>query len=76
MQIISEYKTDRQGNDCWITDYICLVELDRNLFLLTFTERVQGTWTGDVKTTKTSIYTDYHEALLAMKLIINKLERE
>ena len=76
MKIIKEYKNQREGNECLITNYICLIELDYHLYLLTHTESVYGGWTGNPKTTQTNIFENYDDALTCMAILITKLERE
>ena len=76
MEIIKKYENRKEGNDCLITNYICLIKLDYHLYLLTHTESVYGGWTGNPKTTQTRIFEDYGDALICMVTLIGKLERE
>lgn len=63
MEILNQVTLKREGNDCLITDYINLTKMDHCLFVVNIIEAVSGSWTGDIKTFRTEIFTDYETAL-------------
>lgn len=73
MEIIKEYKNEREGNDCLITDYVCLVKLDYHLYTVVYTRSVYGGWTGNPITTKSESFKDYGDALNCMNVLVGKL---
>lgn len=75
MEILNEYKNGREGNDCWISDYIILIKLDTNLFVVVHTDTVCGSWTGNHKTTRAETFVDYVEAMNYFESIVEKLEK-
>ena len=75
MEILKECKNTHEGNDCLITEYISLIKLDQNLFIVTFTEDVLGSWTGNPKTSQVDTFTNYYKALNFMNSLIKKVIR-
>lgn len=71
MEIIKEYKSERQGNECLITNYVCLIKLDNNLYTVVHTESVCGGWTGNPVATKCETFRDYDNAIKYMMAIIS-----
>lgn len=74
MEIIKEYKKERCGNECLIKDYVCLIKLNNNLYVVIHTESVCGSWTGNPKNTKCATLEYYDDALRCMMIIVSKLE--
>lgn len=70
MKILREYKKGREGNDCWLCDYIVLIELDSDLFVVAHIDTVTGSWTGNPKTSRSEVFTDYSKALTYMNKLI------
>ena len=75
MEILKEFKNTHEGNDCLITEYVSLIKLDQNLFIVTFTEDVLGSWTGSPKTSNVDTFTNYYKALNFMNSSIKKVIR-
>ena len=73
MKILKEYSKESMGNDCWINQYACLIQLDFDLYIVTYTDSVTGSWTGNPKTTSAETFTDYNSASKYMQDIINKI---
>jgi hypothetical protein len=75
MEILKEFKNAHEGNDCLITEYISLIKLDQNLFIVTFTEDIFGSWTGSPKTSNVDTFINYYKALNFMNFLIKKVIR-
>lgn len=73
MKILKEYKKGREGNDCWLSDYIVLIELDRDLYIVVHTDTVFGSWTGNPKSSRSEVFTDYTDALEYMNKLVAKI---
>ena len=73
MEILKEYKYTREGNDCLITDYVCLIKLDECLYTVVHTESVYGGWTGNPITTKSEAFKYYDDVLDYMTKLIRKI---
>ncbi len=73
MEILKEFKNTHVGNDCLITEYINLIKLDQNLFIVTFTEDILGSWTGNPKTSQVETFTDYDKAFSYMDSLIKRI---
>ena len=73
--IIKEYKYGREGNDCYINDYVYLIHIDSNLYVVNHTDTVYGSWTGNPKTTNSSTFDNYNEALEHYEALVNKFKR-
>ena len=73
MEILNSLKYPHEGNDCMIYDYVCLILLDSHLYLVTHTEQVYGSWTGNPTTTKCETFEDYNDALDYMDKIVKEL---
>lgn len=71
MEIIKEYKSERQGNECLITNYVCLIKLDNNLYTVIHTESVCGGWTDNPVTTNCTTLKDYDESVKCMMKIVS-----
>ena len=71
MKLLGEYTHKREGNECLITDYICLVKLEYDLYLVTHTEKVYGGWTGNPITTESATFEDYSSAADYMNTFID-----
>ena len=75
MKILFDFKIGHEGNDCWIDDYICLIQLDTSLFIVTFTETVNGSWTGRRTNTECAHYTNYDEAFKEFTILVERVKR-
>ena len=75
MKILRQINKSREGNDCWITDYCCIVRLDRDLYVLIMTNTVQGGWTGNIKSTTTKEFDNFDEADACLFSICEKWRR-
>lgn len=73
MEILKECKYTREGNDCLITDYVCLIKLNHHLYTVVHTNEVYGSWTGNPITTKSEAFKDYDDALNYMTKLIRKI---
>ncbi len=69
MEIMKEAKWSREGNDCWLTDYCCIIRIDTELYVVLHTKRVQGGWTGNPISTNTVECKSYDHALEVMRSI-------
>lgn len=72
MEIMREAKYGRAGNDCWITDYCCIVRFDKDLYVLILANTVYGSWTGNPKITTTKEFDNFDEADKCMFSICEK----
>lgn len=63
MEIIKKYKLGREGNDCYINDYVYLIHIDSNLYVVNHTNAVCGSWTGNPIITRSETFNDYYKAL-------------
>ena len=75
MEIVKKYKYGREGNDCWINDYVYLIHIDSNLYVVCHTDTVCGSWTGNPKTTTSETFDDYYKALDYYDDLVHKFER-
>jgi hypothetical protein len=75
MEILKKYKKFHEGNDCWISEYVCLIQLDHRLYVVTYTDSVEGSWTGSPKTATSETFVDYTEAVNCFDSIVEKLEK-
>ena len=75
MEIIKKYKCGREGNDCYINDYVYLIHIDSNLYVVNHTNTVYGSWTGYPKTTNSETFDDYYKALDYYDDLVHKFER-
>ena len=73
MEILNEYKKTREGNDCMLYDYICLIRLDYHMYTVIHVDAVQGRWTGEPKSLNGEFFTDYPDALDYMDKLVAKL---
>ena len=73
MEILKECKYTREGNECLIIDYVCLIKVNHNLYTVVHTNSVYGGWTGNPITTKSEAFKDYDEALNYMTTLIKKI---
>ena len=73
MEILKEYKKERDGNECRLYDYIILIKLDYQLFLVIHVDTVFGSWTGNPKSSRSEIFTDYNNAIKYMNKLIAKI---
>ena len=73
---MNEVKYPREGNDCWLCDYICILRLDAHKYIVVHTKAVSGSWTGNQEETQTSeVYYDYNDALAYMDKIMKEVIR-
>lgn len=73
MEIIKEYKKEREGNECLIADYVCLIKLDCRLYAVLHTNSVYGGWTGNPITTESKSFVDCEKAAEHMTQLIEKI---
>ena len=76
MEIVKEYKCGREGNDCYITDYVYLIHIDSNLYVVNHTNTVYGSWTGNPKITINETFDDYYKALDYYNDLVTKFKKE
>lgn len=69
MEIMKEAKWSREGNDCWLTDYCCIIRIDTEVYVVLHIDRVQGGWTGNPISTRTVECKSYDDALEVMRSI-------
>ena len=62
MEILDNYITWREGNDCLITRAVALIRITYGSFIVTYTEDVFGGWTGNPITTTCESFHEYGEA--------------
>ena len=74
MEIIKEYKDEREGNECLIANYVCLIKFNDNLYVVVHTESVYGGWTGNPTNTKCATLKYYDDAIRCMNMITSKLK--
>ena len=72
MEIMKEAKWSREGNDCWLTDYCCIIRVDSNLYIVLHVDKVEGSWTGNPISSNSTEYKNYDDALEVFKSIGNK----
>ena len=76
MEILKEFKNTHEGNDCLITEYVNLIKLNRDLYIVTFTKDVLGSWTGNPKTSQIETFTDYDKAFGYMDSLVKEVIRK
>ena len=75
MEIVKEYKLRRDGNECYITDYVYLIHIDSNLYVVNHTNTVYGSWTGNPEVTTTETFDDYNNALDYYNDLVHRFKR-
>ncbi len=73
MEVLKECKYTKEGNDCLIKDYVCLIKLDYHLYAVVHTNEVCGGWTGNPIITKSEAFKDYDDALDYMTKLIREI---
>ena len=73
MEIIKEYKKEREGNLCWIADYVCVIKMNNSLYTVVHTNSVRGSWTGNPITTESKRFEKEEEAMEYMAQIVEKI---
>ena len=74
MKLLGEYTHKKEGNECLITNYICLVQLEYDLYLVTCTKEVYGGWTGNPITTTSKIFREFDSASEYMDVLKRELK--
>lgn len=72
MEILNNYITEREGNDCLITEVIMLIHITYRVYIVTYTKDVLGGWTGNPTETNCESFHDYDDA----KTYYNKLYKQ
>ena len=75
MKILNEYKGSRTGNECILTDYILLVEVDTGLYAVNHINIVQGGWTGHQSNNRTEFFDKFDEADEYQKKMIEEISK-
>ena len=73
MELLKEYKCERHGNDCLIRDYICLIRIDHDLYIVNKVTSVIGGWTGNPVDTYCEHFQELDKALECMNEYIRIL---
>jgi hypothetical protein len=76
MEILKTHTYSREGNDCWISDYVTLIRLDTHLYIVTHTDAVTGSWTGNPKTTDSFTFGDYDSARNLFESFVKQFSKE
>ena len=74
MELLKEYTFERYGNECLIKDYIYLIRLDYDVYLVTRTTAITGSWTGNPITTYCDHFRDLADALVAWEEFVRNLK--
>lgn len=69
MEILDNYITKREGNECLITEGIVLIRITNRAYVVTYTRDVLGGWTGNNIEANSRSFHSYDEA----KICYNKL---
>ena len=69
MEILDNYITEREGNECLITEGIMLIRITNRAYVVTYTRDVLGGWTGNSIEANSRSFHSYDEA----KVCYNKL---
>lgn len=75
MKILNEFKHDHEGNDCWLADYVVLIELCPNLYTVVHVDTVTGSWTGNPKSSESVVFDDYQKAASYMDKLVRSIRR-
>lgn len=62
MEILDNYITEREGNDCLITEAIILIRITFRAYIVTYTRDVLGGWTGNPIEANSRSFHSYDEA--------------
>ena len=73
MEILQEYKDIRDGNDCLLFNYLGLIKVNHELYVVLHVDAVRGGWTGNPNNAISEVFTDYEEALDRMNDIKNSI---
>ena len=74
MEIVKEYKYGREGNDCYINDYVYLIHIDSNLYVVNHTNAVEGSWTGNPCDTNAYTFRDFKSAVSCYNELCEKVK--
>lgn len=69
MEILDNYITEREGNECLITEGIVLIRITNRAYVVTYTRDVLGGWTNNPIEANSMSFHSYDEA----KICYNKL---
>ena len=73
MELLKTHEHIRPGNDCLLSDYVCLIRLRHDVYLVTHTSCVQGSWTGNMQSTSTKTFDSHKKALKYTNALINAI---
>ena len=62
MEILNHIEVKKDGNDCLITEVVALIRLNYSLYIVTYTQSVWGSWTGNPCDTNTYTFRDISSA--------------
>lgn len=63
MEILNNKIVKRDGNDCLITEAIALIRITYDLYIVTHTDAVDGSWTGNEGATNSYTFRDMSSAV-------------
>ena len=74
MEILDNYITEKEGNDCLITEAIILIRITPRAYIVTYTSDVFGGWTGNPIEVNGRSFRRYDEAKIYYDKLYNKIK--
>ena len=74
MEILNHIEVKKDGNECLITDVVALIRISYNLYLVTHTNAVEGSWTGNPCDTNTYTFRDFNSAVSRYNELCEKVK--
>lgn len=63
MEILDKKIVKKDGNECLITEVVTLIRLEYDLYIVTYTQSVWGSWTGNPCDTDAYTFRDMTSAV-------------
>ena len=74
MEILDSYITEREGNDCLITEAIVLLRITNRAYVVTYVRDVLGGWTGNPIESNSRSFHNYDEAKTCYDKLYNHIK--
>ena len=74
-KVLKKYKSEKIGNDCLITDYVCLIDFD-TVYTVIHIRHIHGSWIEEPIREHCKSYVNYDDALNCAMVLVNELNLE
>ena len=74
MEILNHFEVKKDGNECLITDVVALIRINHDLYIVTHTDSVWGSWTGNPCDTDAYTFRDFSSAISCYNELCEKVK--